>query len=90
MDIETKTEFIEEFMRNYALLPETYNNDEYITFKIYNDLGIPLAQAYAYDLVELTASGEDLINETWDNFCKLFEKDPNGEYENLEDILNFE
>jgi hypothetical protein len=88
MDIETKCEIIEEFMRDFSSLPETYNNNSYLDFRVYNDLGVPLAQAYVYKMAELTDEGKQVINETWNNFCSLFSKNPDNEYKDLSMLLN--
>lgn len=74
-------------MRNYAFMPETYNHQDFVDFKIYNDLGIPLAQAYEYKLVKLEEDGERVINETWINFCNMLDIDPDSEYTSLSDII---
>jgi len=88
MNVETKCDIIEQFMRMFSSRPETYNNQNYIDFRVYNDLGVPIAQAYSYELIhELTDEGEKLINETWQNFCILLDADPNAEYEDLSDVI---
>lgn len=87
MDIDKKCSIIEEFMRNFSFMPETYNHDDFINFRIYNDLGIPLAQAYEYDLVKLEPEGVNLVNETWINFCKMLEIDPEGDYNSISDFI---
>lgn len=87
MDIETKCNIIEEFMRNFGMMPETYENENYVNFRIYNDLGVPLAQAFAYDLIILQEEGKNLVNETWNSFCEMLEVDPEDDYESLEDII---
>lgn len=87
MNIETKCSIIEEFMRNFSFMPETYNHDDFIHFRIYNDLGVPLAQAFEYGLIKLEPDGERLVNETWENFCNMLEVDPDGEYDDISDIV---
>lgn len=87
MNIDAKCSIIEEFMRNFSFMPETYNHEDFINFKIYNDLGIPLAQAYEYGLIKLEPEGEELINETWINFCNMLEVDSDEDYESLLDII---
>ena len=86
MDIKTKCDIIEEFMRDYTLHDESDEGyvDEFIQF---NDLGIPLAQSVSYDLATLTSNGEFLVNETWLAFCLLFNVDPEGDYQNLDEFF---
>ncbi len=85
--LENKCSIIEEFMRNFSFMPETYNNQYYLDFKIYNDLGVPLAQAFEYNLIKFEKEGEELINETWINFCNMLEVDPDEEYKSLLEII---
>lgn len=87
MNIDQKCSIIEEFMRNYSILPETYSHEDFINFKIYNDLGIPLAQAYEYGLIKLEADGIKIIEETWINFCNILDIDPDSDYQGLSDII---
>lgn len=87
MEIEKKCEIMEEFMREFSNRDEVIQNVNYINFRVYNDLGLPIAQAFIYGLVELTDEGEDVINETWINFCQLLDADPNGLYESIYEIF---
>jgi len=87
MNVDQKCSIIEEFMRNYSFLPETYNHEDFINFKIYNDLGVPLAQAHEYGLAKLEPEGIKIIDETWINFCRMLEIDPDIEYESISDII---
>lgn len=89
MDIKTKCEIIEEFVRDHI---DDYplDSDDILTFIEYNDLGIPLAQAIAYDLVELKSEAISLIEETWSNLCEILGIDKDGEYENIADCLDDE
>ncbi len=41
-------------------------------FFIYNDLGLPIADLMARELVFTTDEGDKVIDETWIEFCKLF------------------
>ena len=42
--------------------------------------------AITQDMVILTDAGEQLLEETWTELCLLFEADPNGEYESIDDL----
>lgn len=86
MDIESKCDIIEEFMREH-ILNDKFKDEDVDEFLEYNDLGIPLAQGVAYDLAELTDEGETLVEETWNGLCKLFSADPYGEYDGLDDLF---
>lgn len=86
MDIEYKCFLIEQFVREYGKYEHSYKSEEYIEFLSYNDLGVPMAQAYTYDLIELTDEGVALIEETWINLCLMVDTDPEGEYESIYDM----
>jgi hypothetical protein len=80
MDNRTKAEILVQFTQ------DEFNSGEYEEFFDYNDLGIPLSIAITQDMVILTDSGEQLLEETWKELCLLFEADPNGEYESIDDL----
>jgi hypothetical protein len=80
MDNRTKAEILVQFTQDH------FNSEEYDEFFDYNDLGVPLAIAINNDLVILTDAGEQLLDETWKDLCLLFEADPNGEYESIDDL----
>jgi hypothetical protein len=80
MDNRTKAEILVQFTQDY------FNSGEYEEFFDYNDLGIPMSIAITQDMVILTDSGEQLLEETWIELCLLFEADPNGEYESIDDL----
>ena len=90
MDIEDKCFLIEEFVREYGKYEYSGESEDYINFLSYNDLGVPLAQAFTYNLVELTEEGEGLIEETWLNLCDMVNTDPDGEYESIYDMGNLD
>ena len=80
MDNRTKAEILVQFTQDY------FNSGEYDEFFDYNDLGIPLSIAITQDMVILTDSGEQLLEETWKELCLLFEANPDDEYESIDDL----
>jgi hypothetical protein len=90
MFIDDKAKIIEEFVRDFYSDPSMYDEQEVTDFLLYNDLGIPLAQGICYNLIDtLTQEGRETIEETWNSLCVLFESDPEGEYEDLDDLILF-
>ena len=81
MDNRTKAEILVQFTQDH------FNSDEYDEFFDYNDLGIPMSIAITQDMVILTDAGEQLLEETWIELCLLFNADPNGEYESIDDLM---
>ena len=81
MDNRTKAEILVQFTQ------DEFNSGEYEEFFDYNDLGIPLSIAITQDMVILTDSGEQLLEETWIELCLLFNADPNLEYESIDDLM---
>jgi hypothetical protein len=87
MEIKLKAKILEESMRDLVMNPELYEQEDLSTFLSYNDLGIPIAQAYSYDLITgLTEEGKNLISETWFYFCNMMFVDPDADYEDLDDV----
>ena len=86
MDIKKISEILEEFARDFTT--GELDREFFKDFVIYNDLGIPLAQAVTYELAEPTEAGEEVIVETWNNFCNMLDVDPDGEYEDLDDLID--
>ena len=80
MDNRTKAEILVQFTQ------DEFNSGEYEEFFDYNDLGIPLSIAITQDMVILTDSGEELLEETWKELCLLFKADPDLEYETIDDL----
>ena len=80
MDNRTKAEILVQFTQDH------FNSGEYDEFFDYNDLGIPMSIAITQDMIILTDSGEQLLEETWKELCNLFGADPNGEYESIDDL----
>jgi hypothetical protein len=80
MDNRTKAEILVQFTQ------DEFNSGEYEEFFDYNDLGIPLSIAITQDMVILTDSGEQLLEETWKELCLLFNANPDDEFESIDDL----
>jgi hypothetical protein len=80
MDNRTKAEILVQFTQ------DEFNSGEYDDFFDYNDLGIPMSIAITQDMVILTDSGEQLLEETWKELCLLFNANPDDEYESIDDL----
>jgi len=80
MDYLDKSHIITEF----TIDVDVNNHQEF--FK-YNDLGIPLAFCYSYDLCSLTKDGENTIEETWVNMCNELNANPTLDYDSLSDMM---
>lgn len=86
MDIKTASEILEEFAKEFTT--GDLDREFFSDFVIYNDLGIPLAQALVYNLANPTEEGESLILETWNNFCEILGVDPSKNYQDLDDVFD--
>ena len=60
--------------------------EEWIDFFIYNDLGLPLAFAFAEGIINHTPTLEQYINETWDLFLEGLGSEDEG-FESIQDLL---
>lgn len=60
--------------------------EEWIDFFIYNDLGLPLAFAFAEKIINHTPTLEQYINETWDLFIEGLDIEDTG-FEDIQDLL---
>lgn len=63
-------------------------DEEFIDFIEYNDLGLPLAFAIAEGIVSDTPLSNAMITETWDLFMAGLEITDSG-FDTLEDVLGF-
>jgi hypothetical protein len=61
--------------------------DEWIDFVEYNDLGLPLAFAFAEGIVNDTPSLQQYINETWDLLLEGMELDDTG-FEDFQELVD--
>lgn len=69
LEIEEKAIIIKEFNE---LFKDRELPDEFVEFFEYNDLGLPIATLTAEFLVSPTTDGSTILDETWENMCKLF------------------
>lgn len=63
------------------------NNPYWDNFFSNNDVGLPLAYLISHDLATATDTGLPYLQETWLALCETFEADPEGEFDNLDDLL---
>ncbi len=63
--------------------------DEWSDFFVYNDLGLPLAFAFAEGIVNHTPTLEQYINETWDLFLEGLGTEDTG-FDSIEDLFENE
>ena len=68
-----------------------YRDDEdFLDFVEYNDLGLPLSYALANNIVQETELLANLINETFDLFLAALEVDEDTGFDSIDDLLGFE
>ena len=67
---------------------EHKTDDEMADFFEYNDIGVPLAFAFAEGIVNHTPTLEQYINETWDLFLEALNIEDQGFY-NLPEVWEF-
>jgi hypothetical protein len=60
--------------------------DEWMDFMVYNDLGLPLAFAFAEGIINYTPTLEQYINESWDLFIEGLDVEDEG-FDSIEDLL---
>lgn len=65
------------------------DDEEFIDFIEYNDIGLPLAYAISNDIVKSTDIAERFINETFDLFIGGLEIEDTG-FETLDELLGNE
>jgi hypothetical protein len=61
-------------------------DDEFSDFFEYNDLGLPLAFAFAEGIINHTPTLEQYINETWALFLEGLDTEDAG-FESLDDLM---
>lgn len=61
--------------------------DEWIDFFIYNDLGLPLAFAFAEGIINHTPTLEQYINETWNLFIEGLGIEDTG-FDSIDELMD--
>jgi hypothetical protein len=79
-DFESKALILGQLWVNFK------TDDEWSDFMEYNDLGLPLAFAFAEGIINQTPTLEQYINETWDLFIEALDIQDEG-FARLEDIF---
>jgi acyl carrier protein len=82
LDTKSKSVIIFNFSIAYK------QNPEFSDFFIANDLGTPMAVMVVHNLVELTAGGQELIEETWISLCQAVDADPLQDYLDLQSLMH--
>jgi hypothetical protein len=77
---ESKAQILGELWINYK------GDDEWVDFFEYNDMGLPLAFAFAEGIVNHTNTLEQYINETWFLFLEGLDIEDTG-FEDISDLL---
>ena len=84
---------INELNNKIAVLADLYlhyrEDDEFKEFADYNDIGLPIAHLVHTGLVTMNKEGEIYIEETYDLLISAMGVDPEGNYETIEDMLQF-
>jgi len=68
---------------------DNYDNAEYEDLFSSNDIGFPLAYFIWRGLAEPTERSPLYLNQTWVEFCAIFEIDPLNDFDTLESFLKF-
>jgi hypothetical protein len=63
------------------------NDEEFLDFIEYNDMGLPIAYAIAEGIVKSTELAEGFVNETFDLLLLGLEIDDTG-FQNLDEMLS--
>jgi hypothetical protein len=84
---------INELNNKIAVLADLYLNyrdeEQFKEFADYNDIGLPIAHLVHAGLVTMNKEGEIYIEETYDLLISAMGVDPEGNYETIEDMLQF-
>ena len=79
--LENKLTILADLWLNYR------NDEEFKDFVEYNDLGLPIAYMLAYNIVALTESAKNFIDETFNLLLAGLEIEDTG-FENLDELLD--
>jgi hypothetical protein len=79
--IENKAEILSDLWLNYK------DDEAFLDFIEYNDLGLPLSYAFANGIVTKTDQLEKFINETFDLLLSGLEVEEDTGFESLDELL---
>lgn len=82
--LSSRAEILADLWMNYR------DDEEFLDFVEYNDLGLPLAYAFANSIVESTEHAEALIDETFGLLLAALGVDEDTGFESLDDLLGFD
>lgn len=82
-EFTTKTEILADLWMNYR------EDEEFLDFIAYNDLGLPLAYAVTNRIVKSTPVADELITETWNLLLSALEIESDEGYDSLDDLLGW-
>jgi hypothetical protein len=78
---ETKCSILADLWMDYR------DNEDFVDFREYNDLGLPIAYAISNDIVKSLPMAEQFINETFDLLLAALEIPEDTGFETLDDLL---
>lgn len=81
--VRTVTNILGEF---YAI---NYDKEEYAPLFAANDIGFPLAYHIWSGLAAPTDRSLEYLNQTWIEFCDIFQIDPLNDFNSLNEFLEF-
>jgi hypothetical protein len=66
-----------------------YDNPQFTPLFDSHDIGFPLAYHVWSGLATVTDDGARYIEQTWNDFCSMYEVDPYNEFNTLDEFLSF-
>ena len=82
-NVRSVTNILGEF---YAM---NYDKEEYAPLFASNDIGFPLSYHIWSGLAEPTDRSVQYINQTWVDFCDMFDIDAMNEFQTLDEFISF-
>lgn len=82
-NVRSVTNILGEF---YAM---NYDKEEYAPLFASNDIGFPLAYHIWSGLAEPTDRSVQYLNQTWVDFCDMFDIDAMNEFQTLDEFISF-
>jgi len=79
------------FSKRVEILSDLYM-EYYVDYEQFiedNDLGVPLAVLITLGCATASATGIEMINQSFDSFCELLDIDNHGEYEDIDSMIEF-